>query len=85
MRVTSFLRLLGSRLGREAPSLTDASRLNEKELAVAQLAARGKQNKEIADKVFLSESRVKTCLSTVYRKLGISGKENKRDLLAKIF
>ncbi len=84
MRVTSFLRLAGSRLDRAAPPLTDASQLNETELAVALLAARGKKNKEIAEKVFLSESRVKTCLSTVYRKLGISGKENKRDLLAQI-
>jgi len=84
MRVTGFLRLMGSRSGRDAPPLTDASQLTKTELEVALLAARGKQNKEIADGVFLSESRVKTCLSTVYRKLGISGKENKRDLLAQI-
>jgi len=85
MRVTGFLRLVSSRSSRDdAPSLTDASQLNKTELEVAMLAAGGEKNKEIANKVFLSESRVKTCLSSVYRKLGISDKENKRDLLAQI-
>ncbi len=85
MRVTGFLRLMGSRSGRDdAQPLIDISQLSKKELEVALLAAGGEKNKEIADKVFLSESRVKTCLSTIYRKLGISDKENKRDLLAQI-
>jgi len=84
MRVASFLNLANSRLDREAPFLNDAFRLNKAELKVAMLAACGKQNKEIANKVFLSESRVKNHLSSIYRKLGISGKENKRDLLAQI-
>ena len=48
------------------------------------LAARGLINKEIAAKVFLSESRVKTTLSGIYRKLGISNENNKRDLLARM-
>jgi len=88
MRVTSFLRLVGpaktSRIlsNRSSPSLTVV--LSEKELAVALLAARGRHNKEIADEVFLSESRVKTCLTGIYQKLGIADKENKRDLLAQM-
>jgi DNA-binding NarL/FixJ family response regulator len=41
-------------------------------------------NKEIADEVNLSESRIKTCLSGIYRKLGIAEKENKRETLARI-
>ncbi|GBU26046.1 hypothetical protein R83H12_02725 [Fibrobacteria bacterium R8-3-H12] len=45
------------------------------------LAARGMINKEIADEANLSESRVKTCLSGIYRKLNIAEKENKRELL----
>jgi DNA-binding NarL/FixJ family response regulator len=61
-----------------------ASALTEKELAVALFAAQGFSNKEIAEKVFLSESRIKTCLSGIYSKLGLSEKDNKRDLLAEL-
>jgi len=85
MRVISFLRLVGpakTSHGRSSPSLTAV--LSEKELAVALLAARGKHNKEIAEEVFLSESRVKTCLTGIYHKLGIADKDNKRDLLAQM-
>ncbi|MCL2706010.1 MAG: LuxR C-terminal-related transcriptional regulator, partial [Spirochaetaceae bacterium] len=63
---------------------SSTSILTEKELIVALLAAKGLYNKEIADKIFLSESRVKTCLSGIYRKLGISEKENKRNLLVQL-
>jgi DNA-binding NarL/FixJ family response regulator len=90
MRVTGFLRLVRPIETREtrrsggAPASPAASILSEKELAVAMLAARGLLNKEIAEKVFLSESRVKTCLSGIYRKLSLSDKDNKRELLAEI-
>ena len=63
---------------------SSASVLSEKELAVALYAAQGLYNKEIAVKVNLSESRIKTCLSGIYRKLGISDKRNKRRLLAEM-
>jgi DNA-binding response OmpR family regulator len=82
MRVVGFLRLVGSI--HQDMRTQDSSVLTEKELAVALLAAQGFSNKEIADKVFLSESRVKTCLSGIYSKLGISDKDNKRDLLAEV-
>jgi len=81
MRVKSFLRLSGGTRAHRG-LLPAASLLTEKELVVAMLAARGMLNKEIADEVNLSESRVKTCLSGIYRKLGIAEKENKRELLA---
>jgi len=84
MRVLGFLRLTGSakiRL-RDISNQQTHSILSKKELEVALLAAQGFYNKEIASKVFLSESRVKTCLSGIYRKLGISDKENKRALLS---
>jgi len=85
MRVLGFLRLAEKARNRE----TDKSRrlssvLTEKEMTVAALAAKGLYNKEIADKVFLSVSRVKTCLSGIYRKLGISENNNKREILAQI-
>jgi len=84
MRVMSFLSLARSRRGRNAAYLTDDFHLNKQELEIAIFVANGKPNKEIADIVFLSESRVKACISTVYRKLGISDSANKRDLLARM-
>ena len=89
MRVLGFLRLAESSKMHKTNEtnstiLSDPSILNAKELSIALLAAKGLYNKEIAKKVFLSESRVKTCLSSVYRKLGIEDKENKRDILIKI-
>jgi len=75
MRVINFLRLSGS-------VKTRAALLTEKEFVIAMFAARGMLNKEIAEEVNLSESRVKTCLSGIYRKLGIVEKDNKRELLA---
>jgi DNA-binding response OmpR family regulator len=83
MRVKNFLRLSGSVKLRRSP-LSAASLLTEKEIIVAMLAARGMLNKEIADEVNLSESRIKTCLSGIYRKLSITEKENKRETLARI-
>ncbi|MDR0502958.1 MAG: response regulator transcription factor [Treponema sp.] len=85
MRILGFLRLVTSskrRLNGKTPAETFSSILSKKELAVALLAAKGLSNKEIGEKVFLSESRVKTCLSGIYRKLQISDKNNKRKMLA---
>jgi DNA-binding response OmpR family regulator len=87
MRVLGFLRLIDSakiHLDKSTQDFPAASILTEKELAVALLVAQGLSNKEIADKVFLSESRIKTCLSGIYSKLGISDKDNKRELLAEV-
>jgi DNA-binding response OmpR family regulator len=84
MRVLGFLRLVDSSKTYQSQITQDSSVLTEKELAVALLAAKGLYNKEIADNVFLSESRVKTCLSVIYRKLGITDKNNKRKLLAEL-
>jgi len=82
MRVLSFLRLARTHQREGHQERSESKLLTEKELTVAMLAAQGLINKEIAERVFLSESRIKTCLSGIYRKLGISDKENKRDLLA---
>jgi DNA-binding response OmpR family regulator len=87
MRVLGFLRLIDSAKIQQSRSTQDtlaASCLTDKELTVALLVAQGLSNKEIAEKVFRSESRIKTCLSGIYSKLGISDKDNKRDLLAEI-
>jgi len=83
LRVTNFLRFSGTVKSRRSV-MPAVSVLTEKELVIAVLASRGLLNKEIADEVCLSESRVKTCLSGIYRKLGLTDKENKRELLAKV-
>jgi DNA-binding NarL/FixJ family response regulator len=87
MRVLGFLRLCETGKNddeKTAPLSPVSKNLTERELAVAVLAVNGLRNKEIADKVFLSVSRVKTCLSGIYKKLGISKNNNKRELLYKI-
>jgi DNA-binding CsgD family transcriptional regulator len=53
--------------GRRPPS----KGLTESELRVAELAARGRTNKEIAAELFMGVSTVEAHLSRVYRKLGV--------------
>jgi len=83
-RVLGFLRLMDSIKTQKKLSSGISSLLTEKELSIALYAAEGLSNNDIANKVFLSESRVKTCLSNVYRKLGIAEKKNKRSILKEI-
>ncbi|MDR2572344.1 MAG: response regulator [Oscillospiraceae bacterium] len=83
-RVMGFIRFTESVKTRKSSSLSISSLLNEKELSVALYAAEGLSNKDIATKVYLSESRIKTSLSAIYRKLGISDKKDKRNILAEI-
>ena len=83
-RVLGFIRLVDSVKTRKVFSARMSSLLSERELSIALSAAEGMTNKDIAGKVYLSESRVKTCLSGVYRKLGIAGRKEKRALLAEL-
>ncbi|MDR2561665.1 MAG: response regulator [Holophagales bacterium] len=83
-RVLGIFRLINSVKFPKKPSASLSTLLSEKELSIAMYAANGMSNREIADLVFLSESRVKTCLSSIYRKLGIADKKDKRNLLAEI-
>jgi len=58
---------LGRISGRRAPS----DELTETEWRVAELAAQGRTNKEIASELFMGVSTVEAHLSHVYRKLGL--------------
>lgn len=49
----------------------DLSRLSEREAQVARLVAEGKSNKEVADRLFISERTVKAHLGAVFDKLGV--------------
>ncbi len=46
--------------------------VSARELSVVQLIAQGFRNKEIADKLFISEQTVKNHLHCIFRKLGVS-------------
>ena len=81
IRVLGFFQLIDSVRKKQNMDAAISVYLSEKELTVALMVCEGMINKEIAKKVNLSESRIKTCLSGIYRKLGISGKGDKRILL----
>lgn len=61
----------------------DAARLTAQEMQIARLAARGLTNKEIADQVYLSHRTVSAHLYRVYPKLGVTGRRQLRDALAR--
>jgi DNA-binding NarL/FixJ family response regulator len=58
-------------LGRISGRRAEGDELTETEVRVAQLAAVGRSNKEIAAELFMGVSTVESHLSHVYRKLGV--------------
>ena len=58
------------------------SLLSQRELAVARLAAGRQRNREIAETLGLSQRTVENHLANAYRKLGVVGRDELRDLLA---
>jgi DNA-binding NarL/FixJ family response regulator len=55
--------------------------LTPKEVMVAKLVVAGFKNKDVAERLCLSESHIKTYLTRIYRKLGIS-KDRRKKLAA---
>jgi DNA-binding CsgD family transcriptional regulator len=72
-RAREELRAGGERLPDVAPSGRHV--LTPQELRVAELAARGLSNREIAERLFLSPRTIGAHLYTAFRKLGISARE----------
>jgi len=57
--------------------------LTNKELAILQLIAEGKSNKEIAAANFVEVSTIKTHINNIYAKLGIGNRKEAVDLFRK--
>ncbi|MFE9423304.1 AAA family ATPase [Kitasatospora sp. NPDC006697] len=65
-----------------APSAVPAAELSEAEQRVAELAARGLSNREVARRLYITVSTVEQHLTRVYRKLGVRRRVELRNLLA---
>jgi DNA-binding CsgD family transcriptional regulator len=67
--------------GRRRFALADPALLTERESFVARRAAAGRTNKEIAGELYVTTRSVEFALTSVYRKLGVSGRRGLRDAL----
>jgi DNA-binding NarL/FixJ family response regulator len=59
---------------REKGAKTASEALTSREIEVVRLIAAGLRNKEVSDRLNLSEGTVKVHLHNIYEKLGISGR-----------
>ncbi len=67
-RAVEELSALASRL--ERPQRAAAARLTQRELKIAELVAEGQNNRELAEKLGLSEKTVKNHLTSIFQKTG---------------
>ena len=72
-----ILRRRLARTGNQPRKLIDVpvrALLSEKEREVMEWIAMGKSNKQIAERLFVAESTVKTHINNIYRKMGVSSR-----------
>jgi DNA-binding NarL/FixJ family response regulator len=67
-------RALEKMLKREAGAREMAAILTPREIEIVRMVAGGLRNKEIAQKLFISEGTVKIHLHNIYEKLGVDGR-----------
>ena len=79
-RARQELRATGEKVGRRTPDLRD--RLTAQELQIAQLAAEGMTNREIAERLFLSPRTIGGHLYRIFPKLEITSRAQLRDAFA---
>ena len=79
-RAADELRATGARPRRRA--LQGVESLTPSEARVAELAAAGRTNREVAQDLFVSLATVETHLTRVYRKLGVAGRAELGDSLS---
>lgn len=80
-RARTELLIAGARPRR--PQLTGVDALTTNERRVAALAAAGRSNREIAQALYVSHKTVEKHLTAAYRKLGVGGRDDLPDALAK--
>ena len=81
-RARQELRATGERVG---PRTLDArDRLSPQELQIARLAAEGLSNRQIGEQLFLSHRTIGSHLYRIYPKLGVTGRGQLRETLARI-
>jgi DNA-binding CsgD family transcriptional regulator len=78
-RARDELAASGARLS--SVGLTGPESLTPSERRVADLAARGRTNRDIAQSLFISEKTVETHLGHVYDKLGVRSRHKLREIL----
>jgi DNA-binding CsgD family transcriptional regulator len=79
-RARQELRATGEKIGRRAPDIRD--RLTAQELQIAQLAAEGLSNRQIAERLFLSPRTIGGHLYRIFPKLEITARAQLRDAFA---
>jgi DNA-binding CsgD family transcriptional regulator len=79
-RARDVLRASGETVVRRAPDARD--RLTAQEMQIAQLAAQGLSNREIAERLFVSHRTIGSHLYHIFPKLGITARTQLRDVLA---
>jgi DNA-binding CsgD family transcriptional regulator len=79
-RARTELRASGARLRRI--NLTGVQALTPSEYRVAELAAGGRSNRDIAQALFVTPKTIEVHLTNAYRKLGVDGRAALADLLA---
>jgi len=79
-RARQELRATGERVGPRAPDFRD--RLTAQELQIAQLAAEGLSNRQIAERLFLSPRTIGGHLYRIFPKLEITARAQLRDAFA---
>jgi DNA-binding CsgD family transcriptional regulator len=79
-RARQELRATGEKIGRRTPDLRD--RLTAQELQIAQLAAQGLSNRQIAERLFLSPRTIGGHLYRIFPKLEITARAQLRDAFA---
>jgi DNA-binding NarL/FixJ family response regulator len=67
-------RALGQILKREAAGREAAALLTARELEIVHMVAQGLRNKQVADRLFISEGTVKIHLHNIYEKLKVDGR-----------
>jgi DNA-binding NarL/FixJ family response regulator len=79
-RAREELRATGESVGRRPPPGA-SERLTAQELQIAQLAARGLSNREIAERLFVSHRTIGSHLYHIFPKLGITARTQLRNAL----